>query len=187
MANLAVAVAHQEAADASRKEIGENTETTTAQVTYNVQPVDTAIEVVAQAVTPRVARLAEKAKVLWVDDRPNNNNYERKALEALGMTFVLSRSTEDALNELKKQRFNLIISDMGRPPDPQAGYTLLDKLRSSGNQTPFLIYAGSRAPEHQSEAKRRGAIGCTNRPDELFKLVLSTLSHEFSYKPSQFL
>jgi hypothetical protein len=52
---------------------------------------------------------------------------------------------------------------------------LLDKLRESGNRTPFIIYAGSRAPEHQAEARRRGAIGCTNRPEELFEMVLSAL------------
>lgn len=133
-------------------------------------------QVVQETVTPTVIRRAARATVLWVDDRPNNNIHERQALEALGVGFVLSASTEDALERLNHRSFDAIISDMGRPPDPVAGYTLLDKLRGSGDRTPFIIYAGSRSPEHRAEAKRRGAFDCTNRPDELFELVLSTIA-----------
>jgi CheY-like chemotaxis protein len=134
-----------------------------------------AVQVVADIVTPRVIRQAGRATVLWVDDRPSNNIHERASLEALGVVFVLATSTDEALQKLKGQSFDAIISDMGRPPDPQAGYTLLDKLRANGDQTPFIIYAGSRAPEHRAEARRRGAVGCTNRADELFEMVLSAL------------
>lgn len=134
-----------------------------------------ASQVVAEIVTPRMIRRARRATILWVDDRPSNNTHERQALEAVGVSFVLATSTDEALDALKRQSFDAIISDMGRPPDPQAGYTLLDKLRASGDQTPFVIYAGSRATEHLAEARRRGAQGCTNRPDELFEMVLSAL------------
>jgi CheY-like chemotaxis protein len=133
-------------------------------------------DVVAEAVTPRTIRRASRATVLWVDDRPENNIYERQSLEALGVTFVLSTSTDDALAKLAKQKFDVIISDMGRPPDPRAGYTLLDALRATGDRTPFVIYASSRDPEHRAEASRRGALGCTNRADELFGYVLSALN-----------
>lgn len=141
---------------------------------------EAAANVVAQAATPSVIRRAGKATILWVDDRPRNNVLERSSLEALGIAFVLSTSTEDALSRVQSNEFDVILSDMGRPPDPQAGYTLLDKLRASGNKTPFIIYAGSRAPEHVEEAKRRGAWGCTNRPSELFELVLSALNRQRS-------
>ena len=100
----------------------------------------------------------------------------------MGIRIVLSTSTEDALGKLKLEHFDAIISDMGRPPDAKAGYTLLDALRASGNQTPFMIYAGSRAPEHQAEARRRGAIGCTNRANELFEMVLAALGRESAWR-----
>lgn len=130
---------------------------------------------VAKEATQSIMRRAERSTVLWVDDNPENNIYERRALEALGLTIVLATSTEEALKKHRQQRFDLIISDMGRPPDSQAGYTFLEKLRSSKDQTPFIIYASSRAPEHIAESQRRGAIGCTNRPDELFEMVLLAL------------
>lgn len=136
-----------------------------------------AADVVAEVVTPRAIRRASRSTVLWVDDNPNNNSYARQALEALGVSFVLAQSTDEALKKISRQRFNAIISDMGRPPDSRAGYTLLDKLRSSGDQTPFIIYAGSRDPEHVTESRRHGAIGCTNNANELFEMVLSALGH----------
>ena len=135
-----------------------------------------AAQKVIDIATPQVIRRASTATVLWVDDRPNNNIHERQSFEALGVSFVLATSTEEALQKIAAQPFDAIISDMGRPPDQRAGYTLLDKLRASGNRTAFIIYAGSRAPEHVAEAKRRGALGCTNRPDELFEMLLSALS-----------
>lgn len=138
-----------------------------------------AVEVVAAAANPRVIRNAGRSTVLWVDDRPSNNVHEREALEAFGISFVLSTSTEDALEKLKQRTFDAIISDMGRPPDPQAGYTLLDSIRAHGDKTPFIIYASSRSPGHQAEAKRRGAIGCTNRPSELFEMVLSAIGRSY--------
>jgi CheY-like chemotaxis protein len=134
-----------------------------------------AFNFVAQVATPRVIRSAGMSTILWVDDKPANNLHERKAIEALGVTFISVTSTEEALEMLKRQSFDAIISDMSRPSDEQAGYTLLDKLRASGDRTPYIIYAGSRNPEHREEARRRGAVGCTNRPDELFEMVLSAL------------
>jgi CheY-like chemotaxis protein len=134
-----------------------------------------AADVVAEVVTPRVIRRARRSTVLWVDDNPSNNNYERQALEALGVSFMLAKSTDEALKKISQQRFDAIISDMGRPPDSRAGYTLIDKLSSSGDQTPFIIYAGSRDPEHIAESRSHGAVGCTNNANELFEMVLSVL------------
>jgi hypothetical protein len=114
--------------------------------------------------------------VLWVDDRPDNNIIERRSMAAYNISFVLAQSTGQALAELRKQRFDAIISDMGRPPDFQAGYTLLEAVRGSGDGTPYFIYAGSRAAAHVREALSRGAQGTTNRGDELLQMLLQALN-----------
>jgi CheY-like chemotaxis protein len=129
-------------------------------------------------ITPRTFRQLKQASVLWVDDRPLNNTYERQALEALGIQFTISKSTEDALERLKKKRYNLIISDMERPPDQQAGYTLLEQVKARNITTPYIIYAGSKLPEHIAEARRREAFGTTNDPKELLEFVVEALEHE---------
>lgn len=118
-----------------------------------------------------------KNQVLWVDDRPDNNIYERQAFQAQGIEFSLALSTDEALEILKANKFAAIISDMGRKEGPQEGYVLLDKLRALGDKTPFVIYAGSNLPEHKKQAREHGAVGSTNRADELFKLVMGAISN----------
>ena len=130
---------------------------------------------VVEQVTPHVVRQASKSHVLWVDDHPENNIYERRSLEALGVRFVLVKSTEEALERIREQAFDAIISDLGRPGDAEAGFTLLDKLRAAGNNTPFIIYAGTRAIQLRSKALQKGALGSTDRAVELFELTLSVL------------
>jgi PleD family two-component response regulator len=93
----------------------------------------------------RTQRRLQGRLILWVDDHPDNNRYERRALEALGVRFVLSTSTDDALDQLRRQTFDLIISDMGRPPDPQAGYT-----RSSTLSRPVVEALRAARTRHRS-------------------------------------
>lgn len=114
--------------------------------------------------------------VLWVDDRPDNNIIERHSMAAYNIDFVLAQSTGQALAELRKQQFDAIISDMGRPQDSRAGYTLLEAVRGSGDQTPYFIYAVSRDPAHVREARSRGAQGTTNMGDELLQMLLHALN-----------
>ncbi|WP_374265585.1 toll/interleukin-1 receptor domain-containing protein [Zoogloea sp.] len=112
------------------------------------------------------------ARILWVDDRPDNNIYERKTMEAMGFSFVLARSTAEALAALAAGDFAAIISDMGRKEGPKEGYVLLEAVRATDQRTPFFIYASSRAPEHRREAALRGAQGATNLAAELVEMVV---------------
>lgn len=109
--------------------------------------------------------------ILWVDDRPQNNEYERRAFEAVGIRFTLSESTSDALKLLQERKFAAIISDMGRREGPREGYVLLDAVRKLNIQTPLYFYAASRAPEHIAETISHGGQGCTNNAQELFAMV----------------
>jgi CheY-like chemotaxis protein len=117
-----------------------------------------------------------RRRILWVDDRPGNNTYERQVFESLGLTFDLALSTEEALEQLSSSRYGAIISDMGRREGPREGYRLLDAVRASDRVTPFFIYAGSNAPQHKREAAEHGAQGSTNRANELVDMVTQALS-----------
>jgi CheY-like chemotaxis protein len=114
-------------------------------------------------------------RMLWVDDRPNNNIYERKTFESMGFYVELSLSTQEALEALAKRRFAAVISDMARKEGSDEGYVLLEKLRQKDEGTPFFIYSSSNALKHKREAQKRGAQGYTNRPDDLVQLVLQHL------------
>ena len=116
-----------------------------------------------------------KPRILWVDDRPDNNTHERAALESMGYAFSLALNTEEALEAISNSSYSAIISDMGRREGPQEGYVLLEKLRQSGNKIPYFIYAGSNAKQHKDEAIKKGAQGSTNSPSELFELITSSV------------
>ena len=116
-----------------------------------------------------------RRRILWVDDRPDNNTYERQVFESLGLTFDLALSTDEALERLSRSRYGAIISDMGRREGPREGYRLLDAVRASDTITPVFIYAGANAPEHKREAAEHGAQGSTNRANELVDMVTQAL------------
>lgn len=116
-----------------------------------------------------------KKEILWVDDRPENNVYERNTLEQYGLTFTLALSTLQALHCMEHNKFALIISDMGRKEGNREGYVLLDAIRKTNKEIPFIIYAGSRKQEHINETLKRGGQGCTNSPAELIDLVIKNL------------
>jgi len=101
--------------------------------------------------------------------------YERGAFEAIGLRFTLSLSTDEALERARDNKFAAIISDMGRKEGPREGYKLLDALRESGDKTPVIFYAGSNSPDHKRETEKHGGQGCTNNPQELFRLVTAAV------------
>jgi CheY-like chemotaxis protein len=125
--------------------------------------------------TPATARRLENATALWADDRPLLTSYERRALEALGIQFTICKTTEDAVEQLQRKTFDVVISDMSRPPDRKAGYTLLEKMKGMGINTPLIIYASGKKQEYIDEAKRRGAFGTTNEPQELLEMVIKAI------------
>jgi len=133
---------------------------------------------VINQVKPKILRRLADASILWVDDNPSNNLNEQRSLGAFGIHFTISTSTADALEKIRVNKYDVIISDMGRPDDKQAGYKLLEEKQKLGDTAPFIIYAGSNLPEHKAEARRRGAFGSTNNPQELFQLVLSAIQGE---------
>src|SRR4051812_46331240 len=56
--------------------------------------------------------------VLWVDDHPENNAYESKALTDKGVEVIQVKSTAEALTSVRTHRpFDAVISDMGRTED----------------------------------------------------------------------
>lgn len=152
-----------------------NTEWTSSHATRTVECVEHAIAeqpTRPDPILPPARTLpAGFAHILWVDDRPNNNSEVRRMFEFAGLRFTLALSTYEGLDALRQFRFSAIISDMGRPEGPRAGYELLDSIRKEGNQTPLIFYAASNSPAHKQETLRHGGQGCTNNMPELVQLV----------------
>jgi CheY-like chemotaxis protein len=160
--SLAAATAKSESRSATPEEIGRAADSVVQGIKAARRTSSTSVE-------------GWRKHVLWVDDRPENNTYERRALESMDIEFTLALSTKEALEKLSSERFVVIISDMERREGPKEGYVLLDAIRRNGDQTPFFIYAGSSAVKHKREAEAHGAQGSTNDPQELFAMVTQVL------------
>lgn len=116
--------------------------------------------------------LVQKAKILWVDDNTEHNFNEIKMLHQLRADVETARSTEEALAALEKKPFDIILSDMKRGDDGQAGLKMLDRLRSAHPTVPVIFYVGTFEP---ARGVPPFAFGLTNRPDEMLHLVLDVL------------
>ena len=113
--------------------------------------------------------------ILWVDDHPENNSYGRNFFESNGIEVAIALSTDQALSLLEHNSYAVIISDMGRKEGPREGYVLLDELRRRGDNTPYVIFAGSSSLGHKIETEQHGGDGCTNSFSELFGMVTSIM------------
>jgi DNA-binding NtrC family response regulator len=64
----------------------------------------------------------------------------RAALESYSIRFTLVESTSKAQTLLAADRFDAVLSDLGRPDDRKAGLTLLGIVRRAGNTVPYFLY-----------------------------------------------
>ena len=115
-------------------------------------------------------------QILWVDDNPSNNTFVKQAFETLGFQMINVLTTNDALESLKRRKFDLVISKMGRPEGRLAGYDLLAKLKEENISIHFIIYSGVNTEETKAETIKRGAFASTNRPDELLHYAADALT-----------
>jgi len=144
-----------------------------AQISQSVAASAKAVDALTTA-SPQTTN--QRKQVLWVDDQPSNNTFEKQAFEKLGFTVTNVLSTTQALDALKQRSYDLIISDMGRPEGARAGYDLLAQLKEQKIKAPFIIYSSANTPDMRAEAVRQGAFGSTNHPDELLHLAADALT-----------
>ncbi len=113
--------------------------------------------------------------ILWVDDQPENNVFEREAFEKLGMRIDFIPTTSQAIEMIRGKEYDAVISDMSRPDSKRAGYDLLAKLKKLRPHIPFVLYSSTNTPEQEAEIIEAGAFGSTTRASELIRLVTDAI------------
>jgi CheY-like chemotaxis protein len=115
----------------------------------------------AQAALARAARVLPAltgAQVLWVDSHPDNNALEIQVLRNLGITVKVAVSTQQALNDLQSQAFDLVISNMRRPGDTQVPLKACPALYSDFPDEDLRAeYAGNLQKFNENEQMRPAA------------------------------
>ncbi len=118
-----------------------------------------------------------KRKVLWVDDHPKNNAALIDLFRPQGVEFDLALNTNQALDRLANGDYGLIISDMGRDRESDAGIKMIREIdRRFGSGPPVLIYCSSGAVQRYGDAaKKAGAALVTDNPRDLIAKMTSAL------------
>jgi len=114
---------------------------------------------------------APQPKILLVDDEPNWLNLMEKKLKPLGTTTHRAQNGLEALRLLRKQSFDLVITDTDMPY--MDGLSLLSWIRSRAVQVPVIVFfsgliGGDLTPE---ELERVGASGVLEKKHARTRLV----------------
>ena len=118
--------------------------------------------------------------MLWVDDRPANNEFERKWLRPHGIVFDSVVSTDEALEQLSNESYDLVITDLGREHSSDrsatAGAAFLDQpiVRAGWPARDRLRRNLGRGPARQAR-QLRGALEVMADREHLFATVLGVL------------
>lgn len=117
-------------------------------------------------------------RVLWVEDRPEANVYERARLEEAGRPVVRAATTREALQQLDRGGpFSVIVSDLGRVEEDgtlnrRAGLDLLREIRAGGDETPVIFYTSDNALRAvRAELEQATNVSYTASPSELMRLL----------------
>ena len=128
---------------------------------------------IASLVTDAVSEEVAGKRVLWVDDRPEGNELEVIALTALKLDVKQVTTTEQAISDLRERRFDVVISDMKRGENEEAGYDLLGLMLALPHIPPLIFY--TRSVVDQDTARSRGAFGTATKASDLVLLVKDAL------------
>ena len=123
-------------------------------------------------------------RLLWVDDRPNDNLYESGLFRHAGMAVTTAISSAEAKRQLKSGRFDLVISDIhrreGNRNRPSAGYELLQWMRRNNHVMPLIFYTGIAKGVDKKRSKE--ALGWTDNPATLVELVMRAVREDDQQK-----
>jgi DNA-binding response OmpR family regulator len=119
------------------------------------------------------------ANILVVDDERNVRNLIKKILEENDHSVTTIATGEEALVELRKSKFDLLVLDLKLPG--MSGTELLKRMRQEGIEVPTLIVSAVTNAAPIVEAMKQGAEDYLSKPfsaQDLLKKVEELLNRE---------
>ncbi|HTZ11435.1 MAG TPA: response regulator [Candidatus Margulisiibacteriota bacterium] len=108
-------------------------------------------------------------KILILDDEVRIRELMRKALEREGHEVVSVPSSEQALEIIFKEPFDLFLLDIGL--SGESGISVLKKVREYRKNVPIVIYSGVLTSELEQEARIAGANEVFSKDMDILQLV----------------
>jgi len=115
--------------------------------------------------------LPRKAHLLLVDDDPNTLASLSRAFRLAGHEATVCDNAGRALELLRTDSFDLILSDVVMPG--KSGLELLEDLKKAGVKTPIVLISGQANIEMAVRATKLGALDFLEKPLSTDKLLLT--------------
>ena len=112
-----------------------------------------------------------KAHLLIIDDEPNTLASLSRAFRLAGHEATVCDQPARALELVKGQTFDLILSDVVMPG--KDGITLLEEIKALGVTTPVVMMSGQAHVQMAVRATKLGAIDFLEKPISTDKLLLT--------------
>lgn len=128
-----------------------------------------------RAVVTRLEHAADLlvgGRILWVDDDPAGNASLVDVFEQVGMVVRLAESTDSGLGLIRRDRFDLAITDMARPGDPVAGFEFAERVGIEQAELPVIVFAGSFDPR---QGVHPNVFAHSTAYDDLIHLVIDVM------------
>jgi PAS domain S-box-containing protein len=112
-------------------------------------------------------------RVLLVDDEADSRDLLNFVLESCEAQVLTTSSAAEALELIKRERFDVIVSDIGMPEED--GYSLIRKIRALSNElggnTPAIALTAYARAEDRVQALRSGFQMHIAKPVEAVELI----------------
>ncbi len=115
--------------------------------------------------------MAKKGHLLIVDDEANTLASLARAFRLAGHEATVCDQAAKAIELVKAQNFDLILSDVVMPG--KGGLALLEDLKAMGVATPVVVMSGQGDIETAVRATRLGALDFLEKPISTEKLLLT--------------
>jgi two-component system, NtrC family, nitrogen regulation response regulator NtrX len=115
--------------------------------------------------------LSRKAHLLLVDDDPNTLASLSRAFRLAGHEATVCDNAARALELLRTEVFDLILSDVVMPG--KSGLELLEDLKKAGTKTPVVLISGQANIEMAVRATKLGALDFLEKPLSTDKLLVT--------------
>jgi two-component system, NtrC family, nitrogen regulation response regulator NtrX len=115
--------------------------------------------------------LPRKAHLLLVDDDPNTLASLSRAFRLAGHEATVCDNAGRALELLRTESFDLILSDVVMPG--KSGLELLEDLKKGGVKTPIVLISGQANIEMAVRATKLGALDFLEKPLSTDKLLVT--------------
>jgi CheY-like chemotaxis protein len=111
-------------------------------------------------------------RVLWVDDHPEYNQYIIRLLRQVGMRVDLAHDTDEALVALRRSEYDIVLSDIRRGDDFDAGLRMPQTFREHHITVPVVIFTGNFDSTRGVDPM---IFAGTNRIDDLVNYVIDLM------------